>query len=125
MQGLLDALGLPDPETGQGPTTPTKFSAKEFCRAIVRSDEYRRSIYQRVIMGTLPHSIEQMIWDRAEGKVVERMEFEDKTLRLEDAPRVVLERKAQQLNDLIEHLRMNDEMNAALSDQDNSSSSVH
>ena len=131
MKSLAEALGTadqsPQPEalrTSIGPLS-TKFTARDFCRAIINSEEYRLSLMQRIVLGELPPAVECMIWDRAAGKVVERMEFEDKTLRLEDSPRVVLEQKVRQLNDLLEHLRMNDEMNAALSEADSEPPSVH
>lgn len=130
MKSLAEALGTVDPAQPEAPApsiTPlsTKFTARDFCRAIINSPEYRLSLTQRIILGELPPAVECMIWDRASGKVVERMEFEDKTKRLEDNPREVLEQKARVLNDLLDQLRMNDEMNAVLSEEDSGSPSVH
>lgn len=75
MQSLAEFLGVASPDRGET-TTPTEtLSAKAFCRAVLSSEEYRRSILQRITLGELPPALEMMIWDRAHGKTVEKVKL--------------------------------------------------
>jgi hypothetical protein len=87
MQSLADVLGVQDPIKPGEPVAPApspKLTAKAFCKDILNSREYRESIMRRVIMDELPPAIECMLWDRAHGKTVERVEVKDRTESLED-----------------------------------------
>lgn len=133
MKSLADELGTAAkreaPSYPEPPTEPLsgKYTAKHFCLAIVNSAEYRASIMQRIVLGTLSPQIEQMLWDRAAGKVVEKVEVKDTTrpyqhLSLADLRQQLIDELA-----LLDQLRTNDEVDSPASDADDgpSSSSVH
>ena len=86
MQSLADLLRLSDPATPEAPrrddrtdvrSLPT--NVRQFCRAVVESPEYRAALYERIVERELPPQVEAMIWDRAYGKVTERLEIKDKS----------------------------------------------
>lgn len=54
-------------------------SVRDFARGILRSRDYRRSILQRVHMGTLPPAVEVLLYHYAEGKPVDKLEVRDTT----------------------------------------------
>lgn len=64
----LDAIILDD-----------NISVKELFTKMLETHAYRRSVYTRLINGTLPPAVECKIIDHVAGKPVDRIEFEDKT----------------------------------------------
>lgn len=130
---LGDCLGITDlmtpPEAiSQFQNISHKFSARDFCRGILNSLEYRQFLRDRIVLGTLPPQIECMLWDRAEGKVVEKVEIKDTTDPLDNFDADQLEDRARRLLELARQLRTNDEVDKPLSEEDSvkpSPSSVH
>lgn len=53
-------------------------SVEDFCRGILNSAEYRRSILHRIHLGILPAAIELRFYDYAHGKPAERVEHTGK-----------------------------------------------
>lgn len=49
-------------------------SVQNFCRGVLRSRDYRRSLLLRVRIGELPPAIESLLYHYAEGKPVDRIE---------------------------------------------------
>lgn len=63
--------------TDQVPDAPTQLpqlTVKEFCRGVLESQEYRKSVIQRVILGSLPPAVECRMYDYAYGKPPDRVE---------------------------------------------------
>ena len=70
MESLATFLGVsqaPTENKGQEPEAPPldDLSPQDFCRMILRSQEYRLSVLQRIKLGTLPPGIERWLWDTA------------------------------------------------------------
>lgn len=112
---LAEYLGVVDPvlpKEQQIVTTPapsiTKLTVKSFCQDIIQSREYRESILRRVIMDQLPQAIETMLWNRAYGPVVEKVEVKDTSDQLEDMTAEQLEERARKLADVALHLRLSE-----------------
>ena len=126
MKSLADSLGTKPQVPADVPELPKaplsqRFTAKDFCLSVINSPEYRQSIMQRIVLGCLPPQIEAMIWDRADGKVVEKVEWKDTTDPLEDLSAKQLEERAMKLLELARQLR--DESSSGDSIDD--STSVH
>jgi hypothetical protein len=71
-QSLADVLGVPDPQQPERPVGDPPLehlTAQEFCRAILRTPQYRESLLRRILCDELPPGIEAMLWDRAHGKL--------------------------------------------------------
>lgn len=93
MVSLAEALGLVDstPEIGvanQEAAAADELDAievddnitlKELLKRMLETKSYRRSIYMRLITGTLPPAVECKIFDHVMGKPVDRIEIEDTT----------------------------------------------
>lgn len=79
IETLADFLGL-DPEGHALPVNEqfAEMSIKDFCRGVLKSPEYRRSVYLRVCAGALPPAVELRLYDYAEGKPVEHHEHTGK-----------------------------------------------
>lgn len=107
-QSLADFLGVQDPVQPELPVQPApspKLTVKDFCRSVLSSAQYRESLLRRVIMDELPPAVECMMWDRAWGKVVEKVEFKDTTDPLEDFTIEQLEDRAMKLMEVARRLR--------------------
>lgn len=104
MKSLAEALGLDSPKPDE-PTSKKKLTIKQFCKLVLESEEYRRSVLQRVTLGTLPPAIETLIFHYAEGKPVEKMEIKDKTNPLDGMSLEQLEKRAEHLAALAAKLR--------------------
>ena len=48
--------------------------ANSFCRDVLTSEQYRKRLRARAVAGDLPAAVETMLWDRAYGKVTDRIE---------------------------------------------------
>lgn len=86
MRSLYESLGLdeqgqPKPEGDDLPsfdassplTREEKTAARDLCRTIISSPQYRRSLVTRIVLGELPPALEVRLWDYAYGKPVERV----------------------------------------------------
>ena len=107
-QSLADFLGVQDPAQPDRPVSQApspKMSAKAFFRDVLATREYRESLLRRVVMDALPSAVETMMWDRAHGKAVERVEVKDTTNRLEALTIEQLEQRALFLADVARQLR--------------------
>ena len=116
LPSLADFLGVPDPIPSGAPDVPplsAKFTARDFCRGVLNSPEYRQSLRNRIILGELPSAIECMIWDRAAGKVVEKVEIKDMTDPLDDCSVEQLEDRALRLLAIARQLRVAEESEPA------------
>lgn len=103
---LAATLGVPDPLHPNAPVGPApKLAVKAFCRAILASPQYRESLMRRILMDALPSNIEHMLWDRAEGKVAEKVEVKDTTTPLTQLSVDALEQRHAKLGALLTQLR--------------------
>lgn len=85
-----------------------KLTVKDFCRGVLNSTEYRESLYRRVLLDELPPAVECMMWDRAWGKTVEKVEIKDTTAPLEALTVEELEARALYLVGVARRLRDSD-----------------
>src|ERR1044071_390853 len=109
MKSLYDALNVENPEQPGVALEPApKLTAKELCREILNSTQYRQSLLQRIIFQELPPAVECRLWDYAYGKPVERVEVKDTSDSLEHLTVEQLEARALFLADLARRIRMND-----------------
>lgn len=108
MRTLFEALHLANPDTPAviPEPLPEKLTARDFSRAIVRSEEYRNSIRRRIAMDELPPAVEIRLLDYAYGKPVERMSLETTASTLESLSAEALEERAMYLADLARQLRL-------------------
>jgi hypothetical protein len=78
MKTLADHLGVPP--LRESDTDPDYFSEEmsdqDFCRGILTSREYRRSILRRIEIDELPAAIELMLYDRAYGTRQKNLKIE-------------------------------------------------
>jgi hypothetical protein len=92
MTTLAETLGLtsgaPSEATSQDAEALEEFEAievdsnvsmKELFTKMLETRAYRRSIYIRLVTGSLPPAVECKIIDHVAGKPVDRIEIEDKT----------------------------------------------
>lgn len=108
-QSLADFLGVQDPVQPELPVQPPpslKITVKGFCKGILSSVQYRESLMRRIIMDELSPAVECMLWDRAHGKTVEKMEFKDTTDPLEELTIEQLEERAVKLLEVARRLRV-------------------
>lgn len=79
-QSLADVLGVPDPKEPDKLLEASSMPAtrKDFCKRILDSPEYRESLRQRIVLGTLPPAIEQLLYYYADGKPKEIFEHTGK-----------------------------------------------
>lgn len=131
MKSLAEFLGVVDPLQPDVPAadapSPT-LSAKSFCREILQSADYRAHVLRCVLLDTLPAAIEMMLWDRAYGKLTNRVEVEDTTQALENlTPELVREKleHTQRMLRLLDESRMNDVMPGFSEDEGPPDPSVH
>lgn len=85
-----------------------KLTVKDFCRGVLNSQEYRESLYRRVLLDELPPAVECMMWDRAWGKVVDKVEFKDTTDTLANLTVEQLETRALYLVEVARRMRESD-----------------
>ena len=105
-QSLADLLGVQDPQQPDFPVAPSpKMTAKAFCKDIINTVQYRESLLRRIVMDTLPSAVECMLWDRAHGKTVEKVEVKDTSAPLERLTSEELLKRAEFLATLAEQLR--------------------
>lgn len=80
-ESLADFLGI-DPTTAtpiaEADVDLSALTIEEFCKRVLSSPEYRRSVYLRVTAGALPAAIETLMYHYAAGKPVERHEHTGK-----------------------------------------------
>lgn len=109
MQSLAEFLGVQDGILeSDRPITEAPhedLTDEQLCRKILQSQEYRQSVFNRVLSGTLPPAVEAMIWDRAYGKPVKRIEVKDTTNALEALTVEQLEERALFLAGLARRMR--------------------
>jgi hypothetical protein len=80
-------------------------NVRDFCRGVLASREYRQSVLDRVVLGTLAPAIETRFYDYAYGKPVERVEFKDTSDPLDDVTAEQLEERAARLYEAAQQLR--------------------
>lgn len=120
MKSLAEHLGVADPLKPDAPvSTPVKTTAKTFCRDILASSQYRESLLRRILLDELPPAVECMLWERAHGKIPNRVEVDDVTNRMENWTAEQLEERARVLLDFAKRHRLNDDPG------DDSPSSIH
>lgn len=112
-RGLCEALGIPYNEPDPPSTLGTdedflNSTGKEFSQKIVNSREYRQSLLRRLMADTLAPAVECRLLDHALGKPLERVEVEDKTIRLDQYTVEQLEERAMLLATLARRIRTND-----------------
>lgn len=106
LQTLADFLGVdrPEPATADEDVAPVKLTIKQLCRGILESREYKRSILQRVALGTLPPAVELRLYDYAHGKPLDRVELVDKRNPYQGLPASEIAEHLQKLADLARSL---------------------
>lgn len=125
-KSLADFLGVEDPVTKQLPSSPgpsPKLTVKDFCKEVLRSPQYRESLLRRIIMDELPPAVECMMYDRAYGKTVEKVEWKDTTDPIESLTIEQLEDRAMKLLEVARNLRK--ELSAPHDDEEQAQRSVH
>lgn len=116
IQSLAEFLNVPDSNQSE-PFRPVeqpvclKMSARDFCRHILSSIEYRMSVLNRITLGTLPPAVECLIHYYAHGKPVERVEVKDTSDPLDDFNAEQLEERALRLLEVARQLRTNESSN--------------
>ena len=112
VQSLAEYLGLaPSGVAGEVPRLEDIADAKQFAEAVLASVEFRRYIVDALTLGTLQPVILCRIMDHGWGKPVQRLEFDDRSVRLEDlTPDVVAEKleRVQRMLSLIQSSRTGD-----------------
>lgn len=123
MKTLAEHLGI-TPLVKDDPT-PDEFnpemSDRDFCRGILMSRAYRASLDRRIAIDDLPPAVETMIWDRAFGTRVDKVEIEKKYSTIVESwdSKELAERELM----LVRHLRQLKEKSS--NDEDTSTRSVH
>lgn len=108
MKTLAETLGVYDPQRPEAPVAALPSqpqTAREFCRGILNTEEYRSSLLRRIIMDELAPVIEAMLYHYAHGKPVERLEVKDTTDPLDDFTAEQLEDRAVRLLEVARQLR--------------------
>jgi hypothetical protein len=82
-----------------------KRSVKEWCREIIHSDTYRKSLRDRIFLGSLAPAVECRLWDYAYGKPVDRVEVHDKSTAIESLTPEQINRRIEALKMIAERLR--------------------
>jgi hypothetical protein len=111
-QSLADFLGVQDPAKPDLPAQPApspKVTAKAFCKEILQTREYREALLRRIVMDELPPAVECMLWDRAHGKTVDKVEVKDTTDPLEELTIEQLEERAMRLLEAARGMRKQDD----------------
>lgn len=99
-QSLADFLGVPDPQQPGRPAASApsgKMTRKQFCKELLATKEYRESLLQRIVLGTLPPAVEVLLYHYADGKPVDKIEVKDTTEPLEEMTVEQLEERAMRL----------------------------
>ena len=124
MKSLAEHLGVIDAKHPEQPAEPfdPDMSDQDFCRGILCSPEYRASLRRRIDIDDLQPAVEAMLWNRAYGPVKEKIEFEDKTPRLQD---VAFDELEHRLLRLLQHTRQLRTNEADASDEDADLPRVH
>jgi hypothetical protein len=89
LQSLAKFLGVQDPEkpnepfglpaeTVELPAPTADMDDSAFCRGVIASTQYRESLLRRLITDSLPSAVETMLWERAHGRVAQRVEHTGK-----------------------------------------------
>lgn len=105
---LGEFLGLQPEQPVEEAPRPSLFDTltiKDFCKGVLASREYRKSILDRITLGSLPPAVECRMYDYAYGKPVEKIEWKDTTDPLDDFTPAQLEDRASQLLDLARQLK--------------------
>ena len=101
---LAEALGLIPPRDDKPPVA-TRRSIRQMCREILNSHEYLEHVQRMIVTDTLPPQIEQMLYHYAEGKPVERVEYHESPVALDDLSVDQLEDKLDDLHKRVKMLR--------------------
>lgn len=127
VKSLYDSLHPDAPSAADTHVLPStkRMTAKTISRLLLNSEEYRLSLVNRIITGTLPSAIECKLWDYAYGKPIEKVEVKDTTNQLENYTPEELEARALFLAETARRIRMNDEIHASSDEDDPESPSVH
>jgi hypothetical protein len=82
LQSLAEFLGVQDPLQPEAPIALPDAHAEmddaDFCKGVLASTQYRESILRRVLTDSLPPGVETMLWERAHGRVAQRVEHTGK-----------------------------------------------
>lgn len=128
MESLADFLDVPDPRPEQSPSRERDWSSladiaepEQFCRAIVRTREFRQYLMNGIVLGDIPQSLMLRILDLAGWqKPPERIEVRDTTAAAEDLTPEQLEARAARLSEMARFLRRAEQFDEPLT-----SESVH
>ena len=111
MESLADFLGVQRvglPDTPKAPPPNPKLTGKDFARALIFSEEYRQTLYDRARLGILHPTVEKFLLEHAFGRPIEQIEVKDTTNRFEDWSVEDLETRAMQLWEQARKLRESD-----------------
>lgn len=110
MESLADFLGIRDirnPDASKPPEVSFR-SVKDFCRGVLRSQEYRESVMRRILFDELPPQIEVLFFAYAEGKPIDRIEVKDTTDDIDEMNAEQCEQEAMRLLELARQLKEED-----------------
>ncbi len=86
-------------------TAALDLDAKDFCKALLNTKQYRQSLMDRITLGTLASAVECRLWDYAAGKPTEKVEVKNTTSPFEGLTMEALEDRAAFLLNLIRELK--------------------
>lgn len=96
LQSLAQFLGVsqevPADDHDEQDLAVAQLTVQDFCRGVLASREYRQSVLDRIVLGTLPSAVELRMYDYAHGKPVEHFEVRDKSDFLDLEPKQVQQR---------------------------------
>lgn len=107
-QSLADYLGTVDPAKPEVPVKPFKTpkTGEEFARAIVCSEDYRRSLQQMIFLGSLPPAVHSWLLCTAFGKPIDRLEVKDTTDPIDALTAEQCEERAMRLLELARAMKV-------------------
>lgn len=82
----------------------SKWTAEQFCQAIINTKEFRKYLVDGIVMADLPPTVVGRILDHGWGRPVERIERTDKT-DLEDITLEAIEKRLENTQRLLQLLR--------------------
>lgn len=112
MKSLAEDLGVIDPRPAEKRPTDDFdqlidiTDAKEFCRRVLSSREFRQYILSGIVLNDLPPAVITRIMDHGWGKPIERLEVKDTTDEYEDLTPEQLEARAMKLAQMARSARL-------------------
>lgn len=108
VQSLAEYLGTVDPAKPEVPVKPFKVpkTGEEFARAIVCSEDYRRSLKNMIFLGILPPAVHSWLLCTAFGKPIDRLEVKDTTDPIDTLTAEQCEERAMHLLELARSMKV-------------------